>query len=354
MIVGYADNVLTARAFATGNGSTGSTPTRNCSPWARPTRRRVHPARLPGEQQWQPHGDRPPRQPQPVALARRPGIGGARRCCSCARLLESVPDRGPGRHRRLRRAAADRPRRVPPARAFRRSELLLALAARRRCWCSACCTACWSPSASPWPNCCAGWPARTTPSSASCRGPPACTTSTTTRGPAGARPGRLPVRRPLFFANAEDFRRRALAAVDDAPAAGRVVRAQRRGQRRGRPHRPGRGRGPARRADRAGSSSRARVKQDLLVARGQRGWPPGRHRTHLPDPPTAVQAYAAWYREQVRRAAHGVGDWRRPHCPCCSGHATVRRAAPHRGAGPGTGPRRDLPADRSPTSSRGT
>ena len=42
---------------------------------------------------------------------------------------------------------------------------------------------------------------------------------------------------PLFFANAEDFRTRALAAVDGCRGPGPLVPAQRRGQRRGRRHR---------------------------------------------------------------------------------------------------------------------
>ena len=37
-IVAYSDNVLTGRAFATRNKPR-STPTRRCSPWARPTSR---------------------------------------------------------------------------------------------------------------------------------------------------------------------------------------------------------------------------------------------------------------------------------------------------------------------------
>ena len=56
---------------------------------------------------------------------------------------------------------------------------------------------------------------------------------------------------PLFFANAEDFTTRALAAVDAAAVPGAVVRAQHRGDRRGRPHRRRRPRGAAQRAGRA-------------------------------------------------------------------------------------------------------
>ena len=47
---------------------------------------------------------------------------------------------------------------------------------------------------------------------------------------------------PLFFANAENFRERALAAVDENADPVEVVRAQRRGERRGRPHRARRAR----------------------------------------------------------------------------------------------------------------
>ena len=57
---------------------------------------------------------------------------------------------------------------------------------------------------------------------------------------------------PLFFANAEDFRRRALAARRRGRASRSVVPAQRRGDHRGRHHRRGRARGAAQRADRAG------------------------------------------------------------------------------------------------------
>ena len=102
---------------------------------------------------------------------------------------------------------------------------------------------------------------------------------------------------PLFFANAEDFRTRALAAVEAAPGAGGVVRAQRGGQRRGRPHRAGRGRGAPGRADRRGIVfAMARVKQDLLVALEAAGLVDrvGADRIY-PTLPTAVQAYVAWY-----------------------------------------------------------
>ncbi len=71
-----------------------------------------------------------------------------------------------------------------------------------------------SPSSRCWP----ASPGRTTRSSASCPAWPACTTSTTIPQ-ARTTPGLVVYRydSPLFFANAEDFHRRALAAVDAQP-----------------------------------------------------------------------------------------------------------------------------------------
>ena len=100
---------------------------------------------------------------------------------------------------------------------FRRSELGIALPPRSPCSCSGCCTACSRPSPCRSSSCCAGWPARTTPCSGWCRAWPACTTSTTTRTRRPI-PGLVVYRydAPLCFANAEDFRRSALAAAAGA------------------------------------------------------------------------------------------------------------------------------------------
>ena len=92
---------------------------------------------------------------------------------------------------------------------------------------------------------------------------------------------------PLFFANAEDFRRRALAAVADQARTGRLVRAQRRGQRRGRHHRARRAGGAARGADRPrhrlragpGQAGPARSTLDAYGLTAAVGAGP-----HLPDP----------------------------------------------------------------------
>ena len=67
-------------------------------------------------------------------------------------------------------------------------------------------------------TCCAGWPGRMTRVQGSSPGSRACTTSTTTRRPTRC-PGLVVYRydAPLFFANAENFRERALAAVDENP-----------------------------------------------------------------------------------------------------------------------------------------
>ena len=98
---------------------------------------------------------------------------------------------------------------------------------------------------------------------------------------------------PLCFANAEDFRRRALAAADRAAGPAALVRAQRRGQRRGGLHRAGGHGGAARRHhDRGAVFALARVKQDLL-ARLEAFGLAGKIGTELlfPTLPTAVQAY---------------------------------------------------------------
>jgi MFS superfamily sulfate permease-like transporter len=112
---------------------------------------------------------------------------------------------------------------------------------------------------------------------------------------------------PLFFANAEDFRTRALAAVDEAPApvewfvlnaesnvevdltgldAVEDVRAEL--------------------ARRGTVFAMARVKQDLLVALRAAGLADrvGAERI-FPTLPTAVEAYVDWYREEHGRPPEG-------------------------------------------------
>jgi sulfate permease, SulP family len=112
---------------------------------------------------------------------------------------------------------------------------------------------------------------------------------------------------PLFFANAEDFRARALAAVDEAPApvewfvlnaesnvevdltgldAVEEVRAEL--------------------ARRGTVFAMARVKQDLLVALRAAGLADrvGAERI-FPTLPTAVEAYVDWYREEHGRPPEG-------------------------------------------------
>jgi sulfate permease, SulP family len=112
---------------------------------------------------------------------------------------------------------------------------------------------------------------------------------------------------PLFFANAEDFRTRALAAVDDAqePAEWFVLNAESNVEvdltaldavedlR-------------AELAARGTVFAMARVKQDLLVALEAAGLADrvGTERIY-PTLPTAVQAYVAWYRDQHGRPPAG-------------------------------------------------
>ena len=91
---------------------------------------------------------------------------------------------------------------------------------------------------------------------------------------------------PLCFANAENFRRRALAALDDPAGAAAVVPAQRRGERRDRQHRRRDARGAARRAAAARDRARAGPGQ-AGPARGPAGGRaarPHRRGADLPDP----------------------------------------------------------------------
>ena len=92
---------------------------------------------------------------------------------------------------------------------------------------------------------------------------------------------------PLCFANAENFRSRALAAARDAePRAAAVVPAQRRGERRDRHHRRRDARGAARRAAAARDRAGARPRQ-AGPARGPAGGGaarPHRRGADLPDP----------------------------------------------------------------------
>ena len=96
---------------------------------------------------------------------------------------------------------------------FRRSELAARPGDHRRGAAGRVLTGSSWPSDSRCWTCCAGSPGRTTRSRGTSPGSRACTTSTTTRRPPV--PGLLVYRydSPLFFANAEDFHHRALAAV---------------------------------------------------------------------------------------------------------------------------------------------
>ena len=111
-------------------------------------------------------------------------------------------------------------------------------------WWSGSSPGCWSPSGCRCSTCCGASPGRTTPSRASCPASPGMHDVDDYPG-ATVVPGLLVYRydSPLFFANAEDFRRRALGRGRGRRRTGAVVRAQRRGDRRGRHHRGRRARG---------------------------------------------------------------------------------------------------------------
>ena len=149
-----------------------------------------------------------------------------------------VPARRARRGRRVRRHPAGRRaragpvRQVPPQRAAAG-----AWPPPPACSCSTCCSASSSRSRSPCSTCCAGWRAPTTPSRGCVPGL-AGMHDVDDYPSAEEIPGLLVYRydSPLFFANAENFRTRALAAVDGREGPGALVPAQRRGQRRGRHH----------------------------------------------------------------------------------------------------------------------
>ena len=182
-VVGYSDNMLTARSFA---GRKGQNVDGNAElvalgggePGGGPA------ARVPGEQQRQPDLDRRRAgQPHPAALAGR-GPGGRRDPGVRPGRARQLPERRAGRGGHLRRRAADRrggvpaDRQVPSQRADDRPGHRGS--GDRRSGCS---TGCSPPSPCPSSSCCSGWLARTTPCSGSCPASPACTTSTTTRMP---------------------------------------------------------------------------------------------------------------------------------------------------------------------------
>ena len=90
---------------------------------------------------------------------------------------------------------------------------------------------------------------------------------------------------PLFFANAEDFRHRALAALDAAPDARSVVGAEHRGQRRDRHHRGRRGAQPCDELDSVASCSRSPgSSRTCSTTSPQRARRPHRRRADLPHP----------------------------------------------------------------------
>ena len=171
-------------------------------------------SRFPGQQQRQPYGRWPTRrEPQSAELPRRR----RHRACSLCfprPALATFPTAALGA---LVIYAAIRLIDVAGSAGcrFRRSEFLLALATTAGCssaFCTDVLVAVRLSIAGPAP------PDRpSTRRHPRVRRPasPACTTSTTTPTRRGAGPGRLSLRLALFFANAEDFQHRALAAVDD-------------------------------------------------------------------------------------------------------------------------------------------
>ena len=217
MIVAYVDNVLTARAFAARNGyaidanqellalgvtnlavgctqgfPVSSSGSRTVVGDALGSRSQLHSL---------------------VALARS-----SSRWCSSAPAGE-LPDRRAGRHRRVRGPPADRPRRVPPVRAVP-SQRAAARAGHDRaaCWPWASSPGSSSRSACPSPTCCAGSRIPTTAILGYVEGV-AGMHDIDDHPDARLVPGLVVYRydSPLFFANAEDFRSRALAAALTAP-----------------------------------------------------------------------------------------------------------------------------------------
>ncbi len=313
MIVGYVDNVLTARAFATRNGYRIDANQELLALGMSNLAVGRHPG-LPGEQQRQPHRDRRrPRQPQPAALPRRPGTVvlallflrpalaafptaalGAIVVYAALRLIDlaRVP---PVRGLPAQRAAA-RPGDPGVGAGLRRAHRR---AGRRRAL----------HRRAPAPG---GPPARRHPRLRA-RDRRDARHRRLSRGAAGAGAGRLPLRLAAVLRQRGGLPDPRARRGRDGAGAGRVVRAQRGVQRRGRPHRAGRRRGTARRADRAGDRVRDGPGQAGPARRpaGRGAGRPGGRRTHLPTLPTAVQAYVAWYPRQARRAAHGCCDRRR-------------------------------------------
>ena len=165
LLVGYTDIILTARAFAARATAPDSTPTRSSSPWGRPTSAPALAARLPGQQQRQPHGPRRrPRAAAPrlyslvalvavVLVAALPAprcwptspsaVLGALVVYAAIRLIDVAEFRRLAALPAQRTAAgAGDARRCPgPGHPVRGAA---------------------SPSASRSPTCCAGWPGRTT------------------------------------------------------------------------------------------------------------------------------------------------------------------------------------------------
>ena len=168
-IVGYSDNVLTARTFAARKGDDIDANAELLALGAAQLGAGlIHGFPVSSSGSRTAIGDAG-RQPHPAVLAGRAGVSWSS-LWSPRTGARHVPDRGAGRAGDLRRAAAHRRRRVPAARPVPAQR-----AASSRwpppsgCSCSACCTACWRRSGCRSWTCCAGSPVRTTGSSASCR-----------------------------------------------------------------------------------------------------------------------------------------------------------------------------------------
>ena len=115
LVVGYTDNILTARAFADPcRAQTRRQPELLALGRRQPRRRAA--ARFPGQQQRQPHRARR-RPPAPARqLYSLVALGAVLAVLLFLRAAAgALPDRRAGRHRRVRRGAPDRPRRVPAA-----------------------------------------------------------------------------------------------------------------------------------------------------------------------------------------------------------------------------------------------